>query len=71
MNDEPSRGSPEWMKKLETGFNPSVKACKARECVNLIFTVQSGVRRRICAVNGRIPGNLADCPLDEITQEEA
>jgi hypothetical protein len=45
-----------------TGFKPSVKACSARNCTNLKEEEYGGITRKVCNVNGRIPGNLGKCP---------
>lgn len=47
-----------------TGFKPSVKACKERGCKELTEEDYGGVRRMICGINTRIPGNLGKCPKE-------
>lgn len=46
------------------GFKPSVKACTHADCLDLKEEDYNGVRRKICGVNGRIPGNLGKCPKE-------
>jgi len=54
-----ARGDP-----VKTGFTPSVEACGKRKCPELKEEVYQGTRRRICGINGRIPGNLGKCPKE-------
>lgn len=69
--DEPSRGSPEWLKQRESiAFHPSVKACSERKCPHLVKKEQSGVNRNVCDIEDRIPGNIFECPLDAAHEEE-
>jgi hypothetical protein len=49
---------------LREGFVPSVKACTQKKCPDLKEEKYSGVRRKICGINGRIPGNLGKCPKE-------
>ena len=46
------------------GFKPSVKACTLAKCPDLKEEEYAGVRRKICGVNERIPGNLGKCPKE-------
>jgi len=46
------------------GFKPSVKTCKQNKCPDLKEEEYCGVRRKICGINGRIPGNLGKCPKE-------
>ncbi len=52
-----------------TGYKPSVAACKKRKCEELVEEEYQGIKRKICNVNNRIPGNLARCPLDVIASK--
>jgi len=54
-----ARGDP-----VETGFKPSVEACSKRKCPELKEEVYQGIRRKICSINDRIPGNLGKCPKE-------
>jgi hypothetical protein len=54
-----TRGDP-----VETEFKPSVKNCSKKKCPDLKEEEYAGVRRKICGVNERIPGNLGKCPKE-------
>lgn len=54
-----TRGDP-----VETSFKPSVKACTDAGCTELTVEEYGGVRRKVCGVNNRIPGNLGKCPKE-------
>lgn len=45
-------------------FTPSVKNCSEKDCEHLIQEEWYGRKRKICALAGRIPGNI-HCPLEE------
>ncbi|WP_158024086.1 hypothetical protein [Methanosarcina horonobensis] len=46
-------------------FKPSVQACTQKACPSLVSTRFEGRDRRVCQFNGRIPGNLSECPKEE------
>ncbi len=45
-------------------FKPSVKACSLKGCKELVLERYEGHDRRVCQHTGRIPGNMAKCPME-------
>lgn len=46
-------------------FKPSAKACSERARPSLVSVRFEGRDRSVCQFNGRIPGNLSECPKEE------
>lgn len=48
---------------------PSARECLARQCPDLgseVWPIGSGnPPRKVCKINGRIPGNMGKCPKEE------
>ena len=45
-------------------FKPGVRNCSRIKCEFLVWETHelSGIKRRVCGHNGRIPGNMTSCP---------
>lgn len=57
-----SSSAPECKKDI---FQPSVKACAARKCPDLVKVFAFGRYQRRCQLSDGIPGNMRVCPKDD------
>lgn len=55
---------PSNIKKMSS-FVPSVRACAARKCPELVRFFAFGRYHRICTLTDRIPGNMRVCPKED------